>query len=225
MPSIELIVYLEPTHSSSLWKTVNEFIHSTTNQFYTTTASRYSCHATMTGFFKVESQDPIAAIKHISNILENVQSYFKKGFARAETRATVVKSTGHHLDQVKGHLLLPVTASSHYHQGIKAFAEQCKEYGIHVRTKPINHISLAYWDEPGVPEHKNEEWQRLITKEHLLERMESVVNGMLKEVSNPADWDIVLYERVVKGNAIGEMHQFVECMRCKVVNEDENSDS
>ncbi|KAL0087964.1 hypothetical protein J3Q64DRAFT_1469613 [Phycomyces blakesleeanus] len=220
--SNEFIVYLEPTHSSDLWKSVNEFVHSTAIQFYPTTASRYNCHASMTGFFKIDSQDASSTIRDLSIILEStVQSYFKKGALQVGKKSILVKNLDkEHPKQIKAYLLLPVTVLSLYHQGTQSFADRCKTvFGIQVRPKPINHISLAYWDEPDALPQQTEEWNRLIMEDKLLERMEKTANEMFEKVSNPDSWDIVLYERVVKGHAIGEMHKFVECRRCKVANE------
>lgn len=58
----ERIVYLEPNADFKMAQTVNLFLRESGDQFRYTTASRYDCHCSMTGFFKCRNAQQAAQL-------------------------------------------------------------------------------------------------------------------------------------------------------------------
>jgi hypothetical protein len=93
---VELILYLEPTKSSPLWNYVQDV---TSN--YTTTASKYACHVTMTGFFSSSHPDAICQAFHDTI----------KRFPSLDAPIVSKPLLVHETDLLKAHLLLPVSVT------------------------------------------------------------------------------------------------------------------
>jgi hypothetical protein len=183
---VELILYLEPTKSSPLWNYVQDV---TSN--YTTTASKYACHVTMTGFFSSSHPDAICQAFHDTI----------KRFPSLDAPIVSKPLLVHETDLLKAHLLLPVSVTEDYHQLLSMFGAADPS----IRRKKINHISLAYWDE-SVTDKTWPQFLRTCPLQSITQVFEAIS-------SEQTDWDIVLYERTFKGERVGEKHQFKELER------------
>ncbi|KAH8554524.1 hypothetical protein BGW37DRAFT_546541 [Umbelopsis sp. PMI_123] len=179
---LEHIVYLEPNANSPLAKSANSFL-----QRHQTTASRYECHCSMTGFFRCDSVERAADLLGdcIQGDLGHVQ--VKHGLIAKETP----------------HLLLPVQAPRPYHAVIELFVHKmASQQDVKVRPKRIDHISLAYHDEPN----GQLEWTRAVNNGLLIRMQEEAATTI--ELSGATSWNIVLLERTSKGSGQGEKHGF-----------------
>ncbi|KAF7724693.1 hypothetical protein EC973_000801 [Apophysomyces ossiformis] len=216
----EFILYLEPTKSTAFRNSIDRFLEEQVDRYYPTTATKYSCHVSMTGFFKIPNEPELITdiCQLLSNILLNKDDCSLLHLLPAPQ---VAKEPMHTTSRLFSHLLLPVLAPEPYHQIVRQFAERCCERDdrITVRTKATNHISLAYWDEPHATQEQNQQWYVLTMIEHLLERMQEDVRQEFKDLPNAANWDIVLYERVSVGWQVGMRHQFVEHGRWPIARE------
>lgn len=186
----ELIVYLEPSDECALLKSMNAFLKN--DQYMFTTAGRYSCHCSMTGFF------------HCPNAVDTQSTLgdcIKKGMGQVKLLpALIAKETPH--------LLLPVEAPRHYRAAIEMFAHKMwSQFGIKVRPKRIDHISLAYFDET----HGQQGWLEAVHNGLLTDMKESAMKSI--PISGQTNWDVVLLRRTHKAVNQGEKHQFVELAR------------
>ncbi|KAI8877344.1 hypothetical protein K501DRAFT_198409 [Backusella circina FSU 941] len=189
---VELILYLEPTKTSLLWNYVQQ-----TTSNYNTTASKYACHVTMTGFFSTSNPEAIRHAFHDAI----------KAFPSLDTPTIAKPILVHATEPLKAHLLLPVTVSDDYHRLLSAFASAGP-----IRLKKINHISLAYWDEPRATLNDTATWH------HFLQTcpLQSITQDFETISEEQTNWDIVLYQRTLKGEGVGEKHQFKELERYSI---------
>ncbi|KAG2210052.1 hypothetical protein INT47_003488 [Mucor saturninus] len=193
--SIELIIYLEP--SSEFKDQVDTFLKETEATLGWTTANKYGCHITMAGFFKVEDSQEIK--NKMDSVLKN-------------TRFTVAPQVGKPLlirdekTNLPVHLILPITSTEEYREAMAMIAEECKQVVL-LRLKKINHISLAYWDEENATSIQQNQWQQLVSK-GVFDKIKQSADAYFQDVGDPLSWDIVLYERVSKGDLVGQDHVF-----------------
>lgn len=210
----ELIVYLEP--DQSVRDKVDTFVQSTKKRFNATTATKYSCHVTMTGFFQV--RDSAVEIPSITRTLDTLLERKVLPRPTIDYNPVLVKGTketrlGRTFIDIPVHLLLPVNAPEAYRELVREFAAQVEG----VRPKSINHISLAYWDEPNATDEEEQAWYRGVSQEHLMEDICEDAKHTFCGPQQPTPWDIVLYQRIVKGEHVGEPHQFKEIRRWRAV--------
>jgi hypothetical protein len=188
----ELIIYLEPNENCALLKSVNAFLKN--DQYMLTTAGRYSCHCSMTGFFHCPNAVDVQSI---------LGDCIKKGMGEVKLLPVLIaKETPH--------LLLPVEAPRPYRAAIELFAHKMRsQFGVKVRPKRIDHISLAYYDETD----GYQGWLEAVHNGLLNDMKESAMTSI--PISGQTNWDVVLLRRIHKGVNQGEMHQFEELARWK----------
>ncbi|CAO3685927.1 unnamed protein product [Umbelopsis ramanniana] len=180
---VELIVYLEPNGDLALTKSVNSFL-----QRHYSTASRYECHCSMTGFFHSDNAAQTA------DLLGDCIREGDMGVVHVK-HGLIAKETPH--------LLLPVQAPRPYYAAIELFAHKmASQQNVKVRPKRIDHISLAYHDEPN----GRSEWADAVRDGLLITLQREAMTTI--NLSGPTGWDIVLLERTSKGTYQGEMHRF-----------------
>lgn len=230
----ELNLYLEPSPSSALRLRVEEFLKDTAANVYPTTATKYNCHVSMTGFFQV--RDGKTDVKDIIDTLDKSIERHRPAIRDSpapqvstspvlvrKQQATVIlnpRGTGETqvVDQMPVHLLLPVSTADVYRNVVQELAER---YAV-VRPKPINHVSLAYWDEPEASIEETADWHARVLQDRIMENLYDAAVNAFRDVEQPPRWDIVLYKRVACGRKIGQPHQFEEKRRWYIVDNTES---
>lgn len=202
---MELIVYLEPNEEFKQY--VEHFLTEMEHKYGSTTANKYGCHTSMTGFFHIQDEDD--RVNKIIEFLNMDTIYFR---SRKDTATPQIdfnsiivydKSTN-----TPKHLLLPLKAPQIYHDVMDKLS---KVVPI-IRVKRIDHISLAYWDEPQATTDQKNDWEER-KRSQIFENMKREADIYFKDTKSPLGWDIVLYERVYKGVLVGQRHEFKELGR------------
>ncbi|KAI8095512.1 hypothetical protein BDF21DRAFT_457803 [Thamnidium elegans] len=194
---MELIIYLEP--NLEFKESVQEFLNSIKE---TTTAIKYGCHISMTGFFYLE-QDQDQELKFL---LDNILRNFK-----ISVKVPPLVNLNPLLVKKQDHLLLQVTNTDDYKNAISSLAEKCKEI-VTLRLKRMDHISLAYWDEPNATPKQQMQW-KVSMDQGIFDKIKQEADIYFQQVDSPVHWDVVLYERVSKGLLVGQAHIFKELDR------------
>lgn len=210
--SIELIVYLEP--SAEFKQQVEHFLDTCREKYGPTTANKYGCHITMTGFFNVNNVQEQHQMKQL--IEESLQNMGKVSFPRVERKSFLVKDK---LTLLPVHLLLPILVPEQFPAAMMNLSRKCIAITT-LRLKKINHISLAYWDEPEATQEQQERWHTATSEQDLFEKIQRDADVYFGNVNDPNYWDIVLYQREQKGKLVGESHIFQELGRWRVKNQD-----
>jgi hypothetical protein len=200
--NVELIIYLEP--NPEFKHTVENFLKESAERFGPTTANKYDCHITMTGFFTVKDSNEQSGIKHMLNDI--LTTNFR--IPQINLKSLLVQNDKTHLPI---HLLLPVTAPKEYHTAMSNLAEKCKNI-VSLRLKKINHVSLAYWDEPEATPTQKTQWEELVSN-GIFDKIQQAADLYFQDIMSPHQWDIVLYQRVLKGALVDQHHVFKELGR------------
>lgn len=199
---MELIIYLEP--SKEVKQSVELFLTEMEQKYGSTTANKYSCHTSMTGFFRIEEDQVNEIIEFLNKDTIHFRSR-KDATPQINFNSIIAydKSTN-----TPKHLLLPIKAPQIYHD----MMDKLSKVVPFIRVKRIDHISLAYWDEPQATTDQREDWEER-NKSQIFDNMKRDADIYFKDTKNPLQWDIVLYERVYKGVLIGQHHEFKELGR------------
>lgn len=200
--NVELIIYLEPC--SQFGQAVGDFLREAEVHFGPTTANKYGCHITITGFFNVKDSNEQNEIQHLLD--EQLQN-FKSATPQINMQSLLVRDD----NGLPKHLLLPVTAPQEYHTAMSNLAEKCKDI-VQLRIKKINHISLAYWNEPEADNAQETKWKEEV-RNGAFDKIQQAANVYFQDLPDPCPWDVVLYKRVSKGNLVGQRHVFEELGR------------
>ncbi|KAJ8659366.1 hypothetical protein O0I10_004726 [Lichtheimia ornata] len=226
---MELILYLEPAPTSPFRHHVDSFIQSTRVPPAVSTACKYHCHVSMTGFFHVPKdtlpfvittldhllkKDPTTMTTSNTLLTKHDPPYIHKDPVLVRN-STIIHNpaTGEEqtINQMPVHLLLSITVPPIYHEIVNELA--CRIKGI--RAKAINHISLAYWDEPGESRDLQSVWNRRVLEDGMMDDMyrRACEEFGKSDFERAIDWDIVLYQRTSKSTRAGVPHAFVEKKR------------
>jgi hypothetical protein len=163
----------------------------------------------VTGFFKVNSQ------LELNSILAAYDGALTStnDFPKASLTPLLVPTTPPTALSSK-HLLLPVTVPACLHDRLTQCANDInKAMSVHIRSKRMDHISLAYWDEPQATPLETDAWLAWCNGPEM-ETMKQEMMYQLESIDDSdTSWAIVLYERIHQGAAVGEKHQFQELSR------------
>ncbi|KAI8636371.1 hypothetical protein BD408DRAFT_426237 [Parasitella parasitica] len=206
--SIELIVYLEP--SKEFKQHVEHFLYGCKEKYGPTTANKYSCHITMTGFFKVNNEEQKGQFKQ--SLQESFQDIHKAPLPQVEKKSHLIRDK---MTELPIHLLLPVLVPDEYYVAMENITRKFDTIAK-LRPKKINHISLAYWDEPQATQEQQRNWCAAVSGQNLFESIQKDADVYFCNASAPTFWDVVLYQRVKKGELVGESHVFQEQGRWRV---------
>ncbi|KAI8097290.1 uncharacterized protein BX664DRAFT_326041 [Halteromyces radiatus] len=243
----ELIVYLEPTKSTPLQQCLNNILEKVAPEYYLSTATKYPVHISVTGFFTV---DTMADVDFIKDTYHNIlTSKFPSGEHTPSTIfinsapllvSTPAQGVQHQQQEEEGedrkshalsskHLLLPVEIPKEHHERLMKCAQIINNHyynngkgNMMIRSKRIDHISLAYWDEPNATEFETNQWLQWSNGSQVGIMIQDIINRLKDLLDDDTDkyiatnltaWDIVLYERTFKGTHIGERHRFKEIAR------------
>lgn len=230
----ELIVYLEPSKDTALYQCLSSFLNKSKETYFPSTAIKYPPHTSVTGFFFINDRSLITPI------INKYDDYFKTSnhilkddpMAPKIGPAPLLISTPANVSsfyQQKKHLLLPVNISSSFYAILTECATDINntilfdnnnnnQKNALIRPKRIDHISLAYWDEPTATEEDTKKWLAWANDTSHIEAFQQDIAKQLKKINdntynNTQKWDIVLYERIYKSDIIGKPHLFNELAR------------
>ncbi|KAK4514027.1 SWI/SNF chromatin-remodeling complex subunit [Mucor velutinosus] len=207
---IELIVYLEP--SAEFKHQVEHFLDSCKTKYGPTTANKYGCHITMTGFFNVDTEDDEMRVKQLLDASLKDLHKASPPSPQVERKSLLARNK---TTQEPIHLLLPISVSEDFHVAMENLSRKCASIAT-LRLKKINHISLAYWDEPEATQEQQEHWRLAVAEQGLFENIQHDADMYFGGVKDPLYWDVVLYQRAQKGSLVGESHVFRELGRWRV---------
>ncbi|KAF8937234.1 hypothetical protein BGZ58_003056 [Dissophora ornata] len=238
----ELILYLEPTKSTTLWTQVHEFFALSRNQPWSNNeALRYPAHITMVGFF-----DDLTGPDPLIRFLDQQIPQINKNDNPPAVRTMPVSESTFIQGLIRPHptsLLLAVKPSPQLLDLMQTWTEAFPE--LKLRLKRINHLSLCYWtDEQEVLEGKisledmqqrvawtDQAMQRAQEKISMLDTTTTATNITDERVrENPAptpmptpppadtwalneSWDIVLYSIQNRDKTDHRPHPLVELHR------------
>ncbi|KAI8351377.1 hypothetical protein B0O80DRAFT_456368, partial [Mortierella sp. GBAus27b] len=160
----ELILYLEPTRSSTLWTQLDDFFNFSRGQPWSgNQALRYPPHTTMVGFFDDPTatstgagaaQEPPVTDQMIQFLTQKIHEMTSVSAAATAVPTAASSAPRSTMAQVQGlirpqqdSVLIAVQPSPLLLKLMKSLKDKFPELGIHL--KPINHISLCYWDGDG----------------------------------------------------------------------------
>jgi hypothetical protein len=163
----------------------------------------------VTGFFKVNSQlelnSILAAYDRALTSTNNFPTTSLTPLLVPTSPPTALSSK---------HLLLPVTVPACLHDRLTQCAEDInKTMSVHIRPKRMDHISLAYWDEPQATPLETDAWLAWCNGPEMETMKQEMMHQLGSIDGSDISWDIVLYERIHQGAAVGEKHQFQELSR------------
>ncbi|KAI9315343.1 hypothetical protein BX666DRAFT_391904 [Dichotomocladium elegans] len=216
---MELILYLEPT-TKRFRDCVDAFITESSKNV-PSTAMKYHCHVTMTGFFRVHSYEQLRAIigrleiilgaydgaalvlsDHPAPTVGRTPILVRKKHNVPQSFAATSGDRPWSMDDIPVHLLLPVSTPPIYRTIVNQLASEFTE----IRPKDINHISLAYWDEPQASEEETAAWYRAVLENRWMDTLYDLAKKTFEDCPLHTTWDIILYERVQKSSKVGVPH-------------------
>ncbi|KAI7883503.1 hypothetical protein K492DRAFT_205323 [Lichtheimia hyalospora FSU 10163] len=222
---MELILYLEPAPTSAFRHHVDSFIQSTRVPPAVSTACKYHCHISMTGFFRIPKEALSVVMTTLDHLLQadsTMNTLLTKHepphihgdpvlVKKSITLCDPISGQEQTINQMPVHLLLSITVPSIYHHIVNELASCVNG----IRPKAINHISLAYWDEPDESSDLQSIWNRRVLEDGV---MDDMYRFACEEFSNmdfesAIEWDVVLYERTSKSTRAGVPHVFEEKKR------------
>lgn len=179
----------------------------------------------MTGFFHVPKETLSSVITTLDHILQpdpNMDTLLTKHdpphihkdpvlVKKSMTIYDPATNQEQTINQMPVHLLLSITVPPIYHHVVNELASRV--HGI--RPKAINHISLAYWDEPDESRELQSIWNRRVLEDGVMDNMHRLAREEFSKIDSESaiDWDIVLYERTSKSTRAGVPHVFAEKKR------------
>lgn len=206
----ELIVYLEPNRACALRQCLDHFLLELAPRFYLSTAIKYPPHVSVTGFFKVNNQLELNSIlAAYEGVLSSASDH-----PTASLTPLLAPTNPPPTELSSKHLLLPVTVPACLYDLLTHCAHDInKTMSVHIRPKRMDHISLAYWDEPQASPLETDAWLAWCNGPEM-ETMKQDLMRQLGSIDNSdTSWSIVIYERIHQGAAVGEKHQFQELSR------------
>lgn len=201
----ELILYLEPCFEFK--HCVEQFLNLCKTKYGSTTANKYGCHVTMTGFFTVVDEHAQTIQQCIDQTLHEFKLPALTFLPQVDCKSLLVRDS----NDCPVHLLLPVAVPEKYLEAMATLVERCQSM-VKLRPKKINHISLAYWDEPDATREQQRRWEELKSK-NIFQQVQKEADTYFASVKKPRSWDVVLYKRLIKGNLVDQTHLFEESKR------------
>ncbi|ORZ05825.1 hypothetical protein BCR42DRAFT_456699 [Absidia repens] len=243
----ELILYLEPTRNTPLRQCLDSILSNIASSYHPSTALKYPIHVSVTGFFTVDTQADVAFITDTYSQILSSEKQQQRSSAHCQLPnidlKPIIVSTPHpHNDTHDSlystkHLLLPVTVPDDYQLLLAECADHInKHYSSdgdgsrqqqqqqqkfrRIRPKRMDHISLAYWDEPMATMKEANDWLQWShgpgiesMKQDIIQHLHEFQSAASSLAVTAAPWDMVLYERTHKGNDVGVKHVFQEWHR------------
>ncbi|KAF9136549.1 hypothetical protein BGX30_011074 [Mortierella sp. GBA39] len=219
MPPPELIIYLEPSHHSTLHTQLSHYFTATTHTpFAGNEATRYPPHTTMVGFFNTPT--PLTHTTTVPAILEHIDTW--RTHLQTLTSTTPDQQPTSPKTVINGYcrpnptlLLISITPSSYLLNLLQTLSQTFPDLGL--RQKHINHLSLCYWDDV----------QPAVTPDTLLaERVEFInqatrlAQEKIPMIDIPAGtttenegWDVVIYSIEGRNKASGLPYPLQEIKR------------
>ncbi|KAF9394521.1 hypothetical protein BGX21_010343 [Mortierella sp. AD011] len=149
--TLELILYLEPSKSSTLLSQVQNFYDLSRNLPWSDNeALKYPVHTTMVGFFDDPTTVDAFPTRVTTRKQEQLIEFLDRQVAQHNTVATetLISTTTFIQGLVRptqDSLLISIKPSPFLLDLIQSLKENFPELGL--RLKRINHISLCYWDQ------------------------------------------------------------------------------
>ncbi|KAF9901076.1 hypothetical protein EC991_006562 [Linnemannia zychae] len=213
----ELILYLEPTQSSTLHTQTQSFFASTaTTPFAGNEATRYPPHTTMVGFFNQPS--PPTHTTATSAIVEFIDHWLQQQQQQQanNTPKTVINGC---LRPDPTLLLIGLTPSPALENLTQLLSSAFPDLGL--RCKQINHLSLCYWDDPSdalldaTSLHERRQARIELTNQatHLAQSTIPMIDIPAGTTVENESWDVVLYSIQGRDKASGLPYPLQEIKR------------
>ncbi|KAJ1972124.1 hypothetical protein H4R35_004852 [Dimargaris xerosporica] len=210
------IIYLEPSRTSWLYRQLERFYHQTRLEFGPSEAHQYHPHCSLSGFFTVDGAT-LAASESTDHVLHQLattlgclldQPAWRKSVA--PPRILGLSRPQHTTDKLNLDLGNTDTFRAIVHQ--LAQIVHAQPWKCHVRPKPVDHISLVYYN-------KSVQTSATVTPAQL-NRIEQLARSLLLESPHrdqPVQWDVVMYEQVHQSRVLHQPHRFCELQRWHLV--------
>jgi len=190
------IIYLEPSPTSELTKSIKTFYRLSRLKCGPNEAHMYHPHCSMTGFLSLKPhQFPLV----ISTITKNLNSWLPvyEHFPSPNIASVSANSS---------RVVLKLDVPPFYHALVSNLVEVVAPF-TRLRPKSLNHISLAYLN-------KHVKTSSEFSKIDIDTLTELAHNTVVLDA--PVAWDIVLYEQTYKSKDLFLPHKFREILRRSV---------
>lgn len=194
----QCIIYLEPRQGTWLNLAINEFLTQSDARWGPTEAHMYHPHSSMTGFIQLPDQAAGQALTDLTFQLRKAVIHCRATITVPQVMGTRIVRDYPHGGTHKVDLVLetpPVFA-----QLVEMVRENTRGQLL-VRTKKMQHISLAYFN-------KHVKTARVLT-EYRAGLLMKLANALLTATDSSDDnlWDIALYDLAYKSHSIHTPHQ------------------
>ncbi len=185
------ILYLQPVAGyNPLWSSVSQFFEKS-RVVGVNEAQMYHPHCSAVGFFSLDPQQPAL----LSTIVAAISRIFPK-----DATIAVDKSRG--IELTDRQLQIGISTCG-FCEFAKALKEELVDYDIHIRLKPLDHMSLAYLSNRCIAPDAHE---RMMEFDPTL--YAELARSTLDLDADNGIWELVLYEQTFQSASFQLKHEF-----------------
>ncbi|KAJ1979512.1 hypothetical protein H4R34_002803 [Dimargaris verticillata] len=215
-PPRRCIIYLEPSRTSWLYRQLERFYHQTRLEFGPSEAHQYHPHCSLSGFFAVD-ETALVASESVLHALHQIATTLGCLLDQPAWRESVTPPSIVGLSRppyTTDKLNLDLGNTDAFRAIVHQLAQiiHAQPWGCHVRPKPVDHISLVYYN-------KSVQATTTVTPAQL-DRIEHLARSLLLESPHgdqSVQWDVVMYEQVHQSPVLHQPHRFRELQRWHLI--------